>query len=125
MSLTNGTTYYYYVESEAADATVSDPSPTVSAVPSGAVVTAVTDLQVTKTGNDITLTFTVVTNSPGITEYRIYRDGAILVDANVDAGIGQVGTDVDGTWVDVGAGIDGNTYFYEVRPFDGASQATD
>ena len=75
LNLTNGTTYYYVVRSENSVGFEGSDSPEVSGTPSGAKVTPVTDLMVTKSGSDAKLDWTHVSTSGGVKNYKIYLLG--------------------------------------------------
>jgi len=72
--LTNGTSYSYHAVYVNADGVEGRPSGTVSAAPSNADPTPVTDLRVAKSGPDVLLYWTPITTSQGVRQYEIYRD---------------------------------------------------
>ena len=113
--LINGTNYYWVVRSEIIPGFEGLPSPEASAMPQGGAVTPVTDLCVTKDGQDVELAWTPITSEPAVQHYRIYE----VFPPDFSRGSGAVlGEPATGPWLDLGALTNPNLRFYDLVTVD-------
>lgn len=125
--LPNGTTYYYRAVYIFSDGKESEPSPVVSATPRGGPLTPITDLKVTRQGDDLVLTWTPVTSSPGIEKVELYRDATGQWNPDTGGFTNQIGIQnpFQGQYVIPGGALTAPNQWYSAVPlgYDG-SRAT-
>ncbi|HPR63300.1 MAG TPA: 6-bladed beta-propeller [Thermoanaerobaculia bacterium] len=128
MGLLNDQTYYYRAVYVDAIGTEGEPSAVVSAKPvSNNGPTPITDLKVTKVGDDVILTWTPVTSIPAIDRYEVYRDvlGFWTPDTSAFTNLLVTVDPFTGEAVDPGSVLISGEEWYEVIPLDtGGRRAT-
>lgn len=117
--LTNGLTYYYtaaFVDKESNEGQAAVP---VAATPLSGLLTPVTDLRVTKKGNDAYLYWTPVTTTDGLQLYEIYRDAFGQWEEDTDAFSNRTGVQSNpamGEYTDAGILLQPGAVWYSVVP---------
>jgi hypothetical protein len=117
--LTNGLTYWYtaaFVDAEGNEGRSAAP---VAATPLAGLLTPVTDLRVSKKGNDAMLTWTPVTTADGLQLYEVYRDAFGLWEEDTGSFSNRVGVQINpatGEYADPGALLQPAAVWYSVVP---------
>lgn len=120
LGLANDVPYYYVVRSVSGTAVEGSDSNEVSATPSTANgVTPVTDLRVTRQGNDLRLAWTDVTTTGGVLHYRVYSVDPASTPPFTRTGAPILGTPAASPFDHAGAALGATLYWYDVATVNG------
>lgn len=123
INLANGTTYYYLLRSVSMAGTEGFDSHEIAATPTTAGgVTPVTDLRVAPNGNHIRLSWTNITTSGGVKNYKVYSVSPSSVPPYTRAGAPVLGSPAGSPFDHLNAYPTGTMYWYDVATVNNSNQ---